>query len=396
MSPRLPKILLAALMSLSPRGDAPPRDLGSLVAFLEARRTFNTNLNNLLAQWGPTNRRLLGAEFLPPRLVERNADTIERVAWRTIAAQDGTRHSPAQIVGSQQLFGSITYRLHNSDIARQVTGRDYDAIVRYLNSKLPMAAATALLGFFDAMIIQALAEHDELAIWDAIVHNSQTLRGDNGYFEYTNGPNLTDHRVVASEDWSDPEVNPWLPIIARVMVLTGKSFEKTGIRVVITDQVRTILKNNPFTAVRVGKSQLVMANGQVTAQSLNGVISDEELDNAFRALGVQAPITHDLRIPTRTGEKRAVPEGSLTLIASTNRTEEVAYNVDNPAEVRIVENTIGFNGIGIANGQNAPGRRSAVNAFTNQKDARIEMEGWQETGPVIEVPEAVSGITGIQ
>ena len=57
----------------------PPRDIASLVDYLIRNRAFAMQMSNLLAQWGPATRRLLGAELLPPRLVQLNEDTIERV-----------------------------------------------------------------------------------------------------------------------------------------------------------------------------------------------------------------------------------------------------------------------------------------------------------------------------
>lgn len=390
--------IFALLSILAPRGDAAvPRDIGALCNFLVNRGDFNSNLNNLLAQWGPQNRVLRSANFLPPRLITLNEDTIDRVNWRSVAAQDTSRHSPAPLLDGGEMFGSIRYKLQDSKLARQLTPADYDGIVAYLRRSMPMEAAAKLMGLFDSLIIQALAEHDELANCDAIVTGGYARRGNNGYFEYTKGPDLENHRVVMGEDWSDPTVNPWLYIITRIAVLTNKGFEKSGIRSMTTDQVRTILKNNPFTAIRAGKSNLVTnSDGTIRAQTIDGLITDDELDNIFKSLGVQVPLTHDLRIPTRTGERRAFKEGALAFIAATGQTEEVIYNQEAGTVPLVVDDTIGFNGIGVANGQSEPGRRSATRVFDNQSDARVEFEGWQTTGPVINVPEAVSVATSIQ
>ncbi len=186
-----------------------PRDIKSLLEFMKAQGMFDRLTNNLLTQWGTQSNRLLSAEFLPPRLLDNNQDTIEEVYFRTVAAIDGTRHSPAQLVDGGELFGKINYRLGHSDLARQVTGPDYDGIIRYLNRNLPMAAAGRLMGIYGIFILQGLVEHDELANWEAIVFNSITRRGDNAYYEYENGPDLADHRVVAGGDWQDPAYVPW-------------------------------------------------------------------------------------------------------------------------------------------------------------------------------------------
>lgn len=391
--------LLAALSILAPRGDAAvPRDIGALVAFLLNRGDFNRNANNLLYQWGPKNRQLLSVNYLPPRLVTKNEDTIDRVAFRSVAAEDTTRHSAAPLLDGGEMFGSIRYKLGDSKLARQLTPADYDGIVAYLGRSMPMEAAAKLMGMFDSLIIQAMAEHDELANCDAIVTGGYMRRGNNGYFEYIKGPDLENHRAVMGEDWSDPTVNPWVYILARIAVLTGKGFDKGGIRGLTTDQVRTILKNNPFTAIRAGKSNLVtLPDGSIRAQTIEGLVTDDELDAIFKSIGVQPPVAHDLRVPTRTGERRAVQEGALAFIASTGQSEEVIYNQDDASAVPLtVDDTIGFNGIGVPNGRSEPGRRTATRVFDNQSDARVEFEGWQTTGPVINVPEAISVATGIQ
>jgi len=392
--------LLPLLLAFSKRrGDvAPaPKDIRALFDALEKQGKFQGALNNLLAQWGPKNRNYVSAQFLPPRLVDKNSDTIDRVNWRGVAAEDKTRHSAVVLVDSGEVFGSISYTLGDSGLGRQLTSSDYDGIVRYLRNNLPLQAAGVAMGLFESMLVQGLVEHDELANCDAIVTGGLTRRGSNGYFEYQNGPNLTNHRIMAGHDFSDPAYNPWPDIEARIMVLTQKSFVKSGIRGITTDQVRTILEANPYTALRVGKGNLVTnTDGTVRTTPISGVVTDEDLDNAFKGLGVQVPVSHDLRVPTRTGERRAFEEGALAFIAATGQTEQVVYN-QNAADVPLqVDDTIGFSAIGVANAQTAPGRRSATRIFDNQSDARVEFEGWQTTGPIINIPEAISVIRGIE
>ena len=78
--------------------------------------------------------------------------------------------------------------------------------------------------------MQALIEHDELLVWEAILYLTQTRRGDNGYFSYEEGPDIADHRVAAAGDWSDPDYDPWPDILTRITALTAQGFEKSGIR----------------------------------------------------------------------------------------------------------------------------------------------------------------------
>jgi hypothetical protein len=341
---------------------------------------------------------LLGANFLPPRFVDKNEDTIENVRIRTVAAADGTRYSPAQLVDGGEMFGKIKYRLGDSDILRQITGPDYDGVTAWLDQNNSMMAAANLLGLSDRFLVQSMAEHDELRIWEAIQFNTVTRRGDNGYFQYEEGPDLTSHFVdVSGDPWSDADTDPWEAIFAAVDLLVGKGFDRGGIRIVSTNKSLNILRRNPHSKDRAGKSVVTTDNtGKVQAVRLSGSISMADLSGIFESEGLQAPVQHDLRIQTRTGEKRAYAEGHMSLIASTGRTEDVRFNQDNPEDVKVVNDTLGFNGIGKPNGTSTPQRRTAMRAFTDEKAARIEGEGWQTTGPVILDPEARVELSGIE
>jgi hypothetical protein len=374
-----------------------PRDLLGLVSYLLERREFQRIANNLLAQWGPRDRPLLGPRFLPPRFLDENEGTIDEVRIRTVAAKDGTRYSPAQKVGRAQMFGSIRYRLGHSDLLTEFTGSDYDALVKWLNQNLSMTAAARLLGLFNTGLVQALVEHDELKIWEAIQFNSVRLRGDNGYFQYEEGPELAEHFVdLSATPWLDPDVDPWEHIFAAVNRLVDLGFDKGGIRTVYTNRVGNALRNNPNTADRAGKS-VVTTNGagQVQAVRLTSLVSGQDLTGIFEAEGLQAPVEYDRRITTETGEVRAYAEGHMSLIASTGMTEEVRFNQDNPADVRLVGDTLGFLGVGKPNGQTMPMRETFVRAYTEQKDKRVEAEGSQATGPVILMPQARVELSGI-
>jgi hypothetical protein len=371
-----------------------PRDIKSLLTYLAANGLLRNKQNNLLTQWGPKNRRMLSTIFLPPRLVDNNQDTIDDVRFRVVAAQDGTRHSPAQIVDGGEMFSKINYRLGHSDLARQITGPDYDAINKFLRGGNFEAAIGKVVGIFSTFIIQALVEHDELANWEAIQFNKISRRGNNAYYEYEDGPDLENHRVAAGGDWSDPDYDPYVnDIIPRARLLTSLGFDIGGIRPVTTQRVMELLADHPATLRRA-----YLGPAPVPGQTLEEVAvptDQSDVARVFRKIGMQAPITHDLRIQTKTGEKRAFAEGHMTMIASTGRVERVNYNVDDPTQVKVVRDGLGFNGIGTPNNAQGPGRRNETRAETNRKDARIELEGWQATGPVIQEPTAIADVFDI-
>jgi hypothetical protein len=375
----------------------PPRDLASLLDYLIRNRLLSTLAGNLLSQWGPQGRRLLGPDFMPPRVVDENFGEIERLHFYTVSAKDKTRHSAAPKVDGGQMFGTIRYKLNDSGLLREFNARDYDALIRYLNNNQSMQAIAQVEGFADTAILQALVEHDEFKIWQALTTGGYQKFGDNGYVELVNGPNLAGQFLDVTDDWTNPAINPWPTIEARIQRLVNNGYDKSGIRVVFTDQVRQILKNNPHTAVKAGKSVLVTdTNGVVQTQPISGLVDDNDIANIFRSLGVQAPVAYDLRgFAPGHAQKRFYSEGCMTFVGSTGVTEEVRWNENNPSDVQIVTDVVGFNGIGRANGQPAPGRKVWMRQFTEQTDARLEGEGTQATGPVLLMPEAVCGLNGI-
>ncbi len=372
-----------------------PRDIKSLLTYLAAKGLLRKQTNNLLVQWGPKTRPLLSARFLPPRLVTNNQDTIDDVRFRVVAAPDGTRHSPAQLVGGGEMFSKINYRLGHSDLAREITGPDYDAINQFLRQGAFNAAIGRVVGIFSTFILQALAEHDELANWEAIVFNAISRRGSNAYYEYEDGPDLDNHRVAVGGDWEDPTYDPYEnDIIPRMRLLTSYGFNAGGIRPVTTARALELLADHPAT-LRRSYTGVPPFAGQ-TLEEASPPTDQSDVAKVFRKLGMQAPVTHDLRIQTNTGEKRAYPEGHMTFIASTGRVETVNYNVDDPTQAIVIRDGLGFNGIGVPNNANGvAGRRQETRAYTDRKDARIELEGWQATGPVIQEPTAIADIYDI-
>lgn len=374
-----------------------PRDLLGLISYLLEQREFQRIANNLLMQWGPENRPLLGPEFLPPRFLEENEGTISKVRIRSVAAKDKSRYSPAPKVGRTQMFGKIRYRLGDSALLEEFTGADYDGLVRWLDRNLPMEAAARLLGLFRDALVKSLVEHDELKIWESIQTNAVTLRGDNGYFSYEEGPNLSAHFVdVSAEPWTEEDVDPWDHIFNAVNTLVDLGFDKGGIRLVYTNKVANALRRNPNTATRAGKSVIITnGSGQVTASRLRTMVSNTDLTGLFEGEGLQAPREYDRRIGTETGELRAYAEGHMSLIASTGMSEEVRFNQDDPSDVQVVEDVLGFLGVGKPPGQQTPMRETFVRAYTQQTDKRIEAEGAQTTGPVILFPQARVELSGI-
>src|SRR5690606_26843940 len=123
---------------------------------------------NPLAQFGPPRRPLLGASLLPERLVAQNLYRETGIRYRTIVALDGTRYSPAQKRPSGQLVGEFLVELGHQDIAQELTGNDYDALLELLGRNVTMDAAASILRWVDVAVNQALIQRTEIQRWQAI------------------------------------------------------------------------------------------------------------------------------------------------------------------------------------------------------------------------------------
>src|SRR5215204_3302639 len=106
-------------------------DIGTLITSMNADGTIPTIARNPAAQFGRPARQYLGATLLPEVMVDLNMYREESVKYRTIVANDGTRYSPTQLK-SGDLIGSMLVELGESDIARQYTAQQYDAMLRYI------------------------------------------------------------------------------------------------------------------------------------------------------------------------------------------------------------------------------------------------------------------------
>ena len=82
----------------------------------------------------------------------------------------------------------------------------------------------------------------------------------------------------------------------------------------------------------------------------------------------------------------------MVFVCTTGRNEELSGPLSDSQSPLIVPDTLGYMAIGTAAGQDSPGRVLELEAITNKKPPRIEMEGWQTSAPVITEPEAIGVI----
>jgi len=361
-----------------------PRDIATTLQELQSQGHFVNISRNPLAQFGQPDRHYLGATLLPEQDVFENAYREEAVRYRTIIANDGTRYSPVQKKGGE-LIGEFLVELGNSDIGREFTAREYEALLRLIASSNDMTAMERLLGWADTVLNKALVEKNELQIWQAIVSAVVQRRGDNGYTEDVLYSNPAGHRINATGAWSNPAFDPFTDIMAQYQLLASKGY--TVNRIFAGLPVITIMANNAKVQARVGLPIANLAGTITVAQQMATIAA---INMALNANSLPPIEQYDLQYRTSTGSGYFLARNVFVMVATTGQDA----NIDLGDQQRLLRNVLGYEAVGKPTGQPAPGRVLQVNAFTN-KPPRIEGEAWQTSLPVITEPEAIAVIGGI-
>lgn len=359
-------------------------DLLSLIRSFEENDGFARIATNPLAQFGRMPRRYIGAELLPERLVEENAYREDSIKYRTVIANNGTRYSPTQKKDGD-LVGSMLVELAESDIAREFSGRQYDALLRLLQRNASMDAMASLTNWLDTAVNAALIERNELMRWQAIVSAAVTLSGDNEYSETVSYSNPSGHRAAASAAWSTDATDVFADIITMADLLASKGY--TVSRIITSRTVQAIMAGNNTVKSTVGVS-VVNSSGQITSAA--GRATQEAINSALQRDGLPPIELYDLQYRTQTGTGYFLPRTVMVLVATTGQDVDLDMGDDQ----RLVMDTLGYTAVGRPAGQAAPGRVLQAYPKTD-KPPRIEAEGWQTSLPVITEPEAIAVITGI-
>lgn len=368
---------------------APNAGLLRLLDQMQEDGTIETIMSNPLAQFGRERRAYLGATLLPNRIVEQNVFREDRIQYKTIIANDGTRYSPVQVKNGART-GSFTVELGENDVGSQMHSKDYDTLLKILNRNLSMDAVAQLSDWLDLTINLALEEKIEVQRWQALCNAKVQRRGDNGYVEDVLYSNPAGHRVTISGGTTsakaglyDPTVDPFTYIDAGMNVLVEKGYEVNRI---VTSRSRALdLVRHPMVAKRLSRISLDSSTG-----AMNGVaprLNLSNLNEVLQAEGIMANLEqYNLSyFDTDGSSKKFFPEEAFLMVATTGRDENIVIPEDDPV---VVPNTLGYCGIGRAAGQTNPGRAVHVEA-TENKPPTIKCEGWQTQLPVIQDPEAI-------
>lgn len=367
-------------------------DLRTLVSSMLDANYFYDIVNNPMAQFGPKNKRYLGATLLPEESKTSNAYKETYIQYRSSVANAGTRYSPPQMKGNS-LTGSMFVELAESDIAAEFSSQDYDTIMDLIKAlpdntpigQVPIQAMTLMLRWAEQLILTPLLEFNEVCRWQAIVDAQVMLRGDNGFQENVAYSNPAGHRVNAADSWSDPTYDPYEDIQAGVTKLSDKGY--TVSRMIAGLPVIQLLLRNPKVQARLG--MISIASGAVvgmptntTLGRLNSLLADDNL-----------PIIeqYDLKYRTQTSDSYFLDRASFVMCATTGRDSEIDYGDASPW---MLPNVLGYTGIGRPANRDKPGRAVVVE-YNDKKGAPVVGQAWQTSLPIIQNPEAIYVIKNI-
>lgn len=360
-------------------------DLLTLILTMMRDGYFMQVALNMLAQFGPPNRQYLGATLLPERLVDENAYRETSVNYRTIIANSGSRYSPSQLKDGS-IIGSFLVELGDSDIKRELTGREYDALLKLLMNAAEMEAQASVINWVDTTVNRALTELNELQRWQAMISASVERKGDNGYIETVSYPDPSGHRAAAGGTWSNNSYDPFEDIFGQAELLASKGY--TVNRIVCGRPVFSKLSLNANVRARCG-IVTVSTSGQIKGAAGRATLA--QVNAALESDGLPPIELYDLQYRTQTGSGYFLARDVMLLAATTGRDETIDLADDEPV---MLENTLGYTAVGRPAGQARPGRRIRSEAFES-KPPRIEAEGWQTSLPVITEPEALAVINSI-
>ncbi len=366
-------------------------DLRTLIDRMMADGTVAQIAGNPLAQFGTPARRYLGAELLPERLVPDNEYRETAIRYRTVIANSGTRYSPAQLKGDSHLAGEMLVTLGHHDIAKQFSGRDYDAFIKLLGTRPTMEAVVQLIRWLDVTVNRAHIELNEKHRWDAIVGAQVVLIGDNGFSETIPYSNPPGHRANAGGTWSSDAYDPYPDIIAMAQKLWDKGYD-VG-RIVTSRKVVGILSRNAKMVAKTTGRLFVNATGGVVTQP-TGRTDLAALNALLSADGLPPMETYDLQYFDQAGARRFMPDNVFNMFGTTGREETVSETQIAAGNLEIVPNTLGYHAVGRPVGEANPGR--VIRMWPrDDKPPRIQAEGWQTSLPVLTEPEAIGSIQNI-
>lgn len=366
--------------------------------FYELLQTeFADLMNAPEAQFGTESQPYLLATLLPERV---RTDVIgltfedSAIAFRSAPALDNTRYSPVQFGQSGMESVDINVSMGHTDTASQLTARDHDGIMKYLQRSLTQQAAATAVQWADRMLLQPHLDKNEIQRAQALLIGAVTREGTNGFSETVDlavpvgyRPEIPGGTVAAPAGWFDPDYPILDDLLAGQAMLAMNGFRVTNI---ITDsEVLTLMKRNSQFAqlnAAAGTDPSIVVNS-ISNAALNNVLSDYELPGITR-------YDNGYRYPLANGggryRKFMQPTDThlyVLIAGNTGRSEEVA-GTGNENPILTLENTLGYYAIGLNPGQSVWGR-TVHTEILQRKPRGLYGESYQTGFPVISNADAV-------
>jgi hypothetical protein len=325
--------------------------------------------NNPMAQFGTRTHRYFGHELLPVETKPANAYRETAIEYRTVVASDSTRFSPPKLEGDA-LIGSFLVELGELDLKREITSQQIEEIKVLLGNDFASAKAK-ILSIVNTVAVKAFLDKEESQIWQALA-NGEVVIEINGTTQVIPYLNPTGHRVAGSK-WDDDTVNPIVQdLIPMQALLSSKGYDPSQGRLFMgrIDMMKLINNKSVKATFNVPGRSPILPTEQVVSDYLQaaGFPRIELVDGLYR---------------TATGTQRFLPANKVVLVGATGPIDL------GDGRMEFLPNTLGYTAIGVAVGQNAPGRVIRLEEFSN-KPPRVEIEGWQTSLPVIKTAEAIA------
>lgn len=369
-------------------------EITTLIDKLNKENQIERVANNPFSQFGTKTKPLPGATLLPERRVPENIYRESGIKWRTFAAQPSTRYSPVTLVEGA-LASSFMVELGESDLGMTLDAKEFDLFRRELNAGSMEAAARRVLDL-GGRVVEGLQIRNEIWRWQALLDGKVRAKHGNIQFDI-DFANPAGHRVdvlggsvAAPEGWYRDDYDPFDDIFAMADMLDGKGYKIS--RMFTTRAILSVLKRNPRAARRLGNVTINYdkVTGELTPYQ--GRVTNDQIVEILRAEGFtisRGIETNDQTYNTRMATRRFFHEDAIMFACTTGRTEEYPDERGENDKPLIITDTLGYLGVGTPAGQDSAGRVLNYEAILNKKPPRVEVEGWQTSGPVVLDPEAI-------
>ena len=350
-------------------------DLMTLINTIREEGDIERLIRNPLAQFGNARRQreYLGARLLPERLVGENILEEEDTKFRSVIAEDSGRYDPAQ-KRKRSEAQEMQISLGHFDIKREIDGREYDAILRLLNSQQDNAARTQMISLIDRLLFQALLDKKELQRWQAMVDAEVTVTKTNGQQYTVQLEDPTGHRFMSGGFWNDDTFDPFEAIFQGANLLKDAGFEVAW---AITNYTGVAaMRNNEQIRTRTGGMTVDTVNNAVTP--VRGIPTNARINSVLGEQGIPPITEYNLGYYTETTYEKFLRDGVFVMIGRTPREEVIARE---NGEDLLLFSTLGYYAVGTPQGKTSAG--DVIKIFPKEdKPVRIEGEAYGVGFPV--------------